>query len=307
MRKILLQPPDTNDWKKWIEDCQKATQSNIEAFAQGKPVSIESRLYRHKNIKSTYFFSKNAPFYGKCAYCECPILDFQHGDIEHFRPKAGITDEYDQKIVLKDEKGNAVVDKDGKAKPHPGYYWLGYDWRNLIPSCVVCNQPTAGNLGKRNRFPVISSHAQSPGDEISEKPLLINPASGKEDDDPEKHLFVDISTGFMGHHSDRGEMCIRVFGLNDRDQLIAARKTATERAMFLLDNFRKTFKNLGDPGQSSQEVWKKIISYLDELIMIWEGREPYTMAAREVLKSQKFSLEWLYQKRQEFQNILSKE
>ena len=111
----------------------------------------------------------------------------------------------------------------------------------------------------------------------------------------------------MGYHSDRGKMCIRVFGLNERDQLITARKTAKERAMFLLSNFRKTFKNLGDPGQSSQEVWKKIISYLDELIMIWEGGEPYTMAARDVLKSQKFSLEWLYQKRQEFQNILSNE
>jgi hypothetical protein len=306
VRKIVAQPLDTDDWHQWIEDCEKATQDNIVAVAQGGEASIESTLYRRKKIKNAYFFSKGAPFYGKCAYCEHPLSDFQPGDIEHFRPKAAITDEDDQKIYLLDDQGQQILDEDNNPKLHPGYYWLGYDWCNLIPSCTVCNRPQSENLGKRSRFPVADKHAQIPGDEAKEKPLLINPASQDENDDPDKHLFVD-DTGVMGFRSDRGKMCINIFGLNSREQLTTARRTTQESVNFKITNLQKTFMKLvaGD-GIDSAAVYKNLISCCDQLISIWHGEEAYTMSAQTILREKKFSLEWLYQKRQDFQELLSK-
>lgn len=168
MRKIIAQPLDTKDWHQWIEDCQKATQGNIAVVAQGGEASIKSNLYRNAKIKNAYFFSKKAPFYGRCAYCENPIADFQHGDIEHFRPKAAVTDENSQTIYLLDEQGQQVLDEDNNPVPHSGYYWLVYDWCNLIPSCVTCNQ----SPGKHTRFPVIGVHAQIPGAEVNSSLVL---------------------------------------------------------------------------------------------------------------------------------------
>ncbi|MEM9215926.1 MAG: hypothetical protein AAGD25_16475 [Cyanobacteria bacterium P01_F01_bin.150] len=220
MRKIHVQPPDTAAWRRWVKDCEDATQANLEAVQRGESISITD-LYKQDTIKKTYFLSSDAPFYGRCAYCECPIKDFQHVDIEHFRPKAGVADEVGQTVHLKDRQGNVVLNSDGKAKSHPGYYWLAYNWQNLIPACIKCNRKTKnGNFGKHTRFPVVGIHAQEPGDEIHEEPLLINPASGKASDDPEHHLFVKPETGNMGFRTDKGDMCIKIFGLNKQMDII---------------------------------------------------------------------------------------
>lgn len=302
MRKIVAQPLDTDDWHQWIEDCEKATQDNIAAVAQGGEAAIESSLYRQKKIKNAYFFSKGAPFYGRCAYCEHPIADFQHGDIEHFRPKAAISDENNQTIYLLDEQGKQVLDQDNNPVPHPGYYWLGYEWCNLIPSCVVCNQ----SLGKRSRFPVVGFHAQIPGDEVNEKPLLINPASTDENDDPDKHLFVD-DTGIMGSYSNRGKMCISIFRFNAREQLITSRKTTQDSVGLKIINLQATFGELmkGDKIDRTS-IYEKLVLHCDQLISIWQGQEAYTMAAQAILREKNFSLKWLCQTRQGFIEALSK-
>jgi uncharacterized protein (TIGR02646 family) len=75
----------------------------------------------------------------KCWYCEAksPRAPF---DVDHFRPKLGIT-------------------VDGVAlAAHTGYYWLAYDWWNFRLSCQRCNRPEkddTGSLhGKANEFPI---------------------------------------------------------------------------------------------------------------------------------------------------------
>jgi uncharacterized protein (TIGR02646 family) len=61
----------------------------------------------------------------KCAYCEC----FEpEPEVEHYRPKKGVT----------------------QLPGHPGYYWLCYEWSNLMPSCHDCNKSAT----KGNHFPV---------------------------------------------------------------------------------------------------------------------------------------------------------
>lgn len=116
---------------------------------------------------------------GKCAYCESKIKHAASLQVEHYRPKAKVTED----------------------KKHGGYYWLGLEWSNLLLSCPRCNQNGAkGNCfpiqGKRAVFPtsIISSNKIDRTDLfanyiplISERPLLLNP----EINNPKIHFYFD--------------------------------------------------------------------------------------------------------------------
>jgi hypothetical protein len=264
MRKINPKPQNTRKWKLWRSACEKAKQALLASVGQGKKPEFNERLYKRKSIKTEYFFSKGPPFYGKCAYCDSYIPDFQRGDVEHFRPKGGVTDENDNPVL--------VPDANGVLAAHPGYYWLAYDWRNLLPSCTICNQPTTvgeQKIGKHNRFPVIGQHARTSEEVEHEQPLLINPASGDPEDDPERHLAIDIDTGLLIGLTERGKTCIEVFGLNIRDQLVDGRRSRCSAARDLL--IKVIYKSA-----QSEEAKK-------ELIAMRSGERSYTMAARAVL------------------------
>lgn len=99
----------------------------------------------------------------KCWYCEAksPRAPF---DVDHFRPKLGITVD-----------GVDVVG-------HSGYYWLAYEWWNFRLSCLRCNRPEKvddGTLhGKANEFPLLDEtrRCQGPTDLLSaESPKLLDP------------------------------------------------------------------------------------------------------------------------------------
>lgn len=213
---VSIVEPTTNSWKRWVKDCATATAAALIDFKNTKSVVI-SDLYRRPRIKKDFFFAKTGPFRGRCAYCECNITDYQRGDVEHFRPKKMVTDASD--TIIK------VTAADGTISDHPGYFWMAYDWKNLLPACVICNQPSDGGIGKRNRFPLLAgSYAIDQAGVGQEHPLLIHPTDSS--DDPAKHLDVDEVSGQLTHSSPRGKACIEIFGLNHRDQLVAARKTA---------------------------------------------------------------------------------
>ena len=133
MIRIKIDPPSSKIWKRWLRDCEKAKDALCNAYEKDGEIKISS-IYKRKSIKDAYLAGKDGFFFGKCAYCESYIVDFQHGDIEHFRPKKGVTDENDNVVFIKDENG--------QQNPHPGYYWLAYDWTNLLLSCTACNQPS---------------------------------------------------------------------------------------------------------------------------------------------------------------------
>ncbi len=251
-------PSKARTWTKWINDCATATTALQQDYQQGKALDFDANLYGRKSIKRLYFFSGKAPFYGKCAYCEAPIKDFQRGDVEHFRPKGKVTDEKDNKIN------------------HPGYYWLAYDESNLLPSCLTCNQSSVLDeqpIGKRNRFPVDGDHAQEAAAIADENPLLINPASGDPDDDPALHFNFDEDTGVIGAKTARGKMCIQVFALNKRDQLLEQRLNAAARVDQLVR------KMIDKPHMRA-----KVLRTLAE---IRQGQHPYTLAARAAYEKHK--------------------
>jgi uncharacterized protein (TIGR02646 family) len=136
------------------------------------------------------------------AYCEFPLGPY--GDVEHFRPKAS----YRQSL--------------GDKHHIPGYYWLAYDWQNLLFACNVCNRTLKSDL-----FPLAdSSQRNIAGRDISqEQPLLLNPAV----DDPAEHITyreaVAIPVVHNGIPDSRGRATIELFQFNERPLLLQARRS----------------------------------------------------------------------------------
>jgi len=141
--------------------------------------------------------------HGKCAFCEAKITHIAFGDVEHYRPKGGFRQRRKGALKL------------------PGYYWLAYDWHNLLVSCAVCNQRFKGN-----RFPLAlhSPRARSPRHDLGrERPLFLNPA----EDDPAQHLGFRDHVVYAVNDSPRGKATRQGLGLNrtklkeDRERYLA--------------------------------------------------------------------------------------
>lgn len=139
---------------------------------------------------------------GKCCYCERKRTRKREMDVEHYRPKAGITEDQE----------------------HKGYWWLAYNWDNYLWSCKSCNQEY-----KKNHFPLLStgSRARTEADNLElENPCLINPRFEK----PTEYLayykknlggrwFVKIIPlpDLDGDKKQRAENTIKILGLNRID------------------------------------------------------------------------------------------
>ena len=261
MIKINFKEPDEPDWIAWRQDCEKATEELIKLVKMEEEYEI-SDLYKKKEIKQKYYISIDGPFGGKCAYCETRIVSDQYGDMEHYRPKKAVTDEHGNNIRIEDEKGQII--------PHPGYYWLAYDWRNLLPACELCNRTNPGNknIGKQNKFPVKDGfYAKSPGEEEKEKPLLINPLL----EDPEEHFVIEFKTGLLSG-DEKGKCCIDIFGLNLRSGLQKARKEAYTSTLGLIIKF----------FSSNDETEEKECA--EDLLDIIMGKKPYSLVGRTLIK-----------------------
>ena len=154
-----------------------------ENYNQGKKSfrkHLDPRIYGHPSVRETLIEAHH----GKCCYCEMKLRD---GDIEHFRPKGRVADD----------------------NTHPGYYWLAYEWSNLLFACKTCNQRF-----KRTLFPLRdpSKRARSHQGNLSEEePLLIHPA----EEDPERFISFQKHEAVALHP--RGKTTIEVLGLNQRE------------------------------------------------------------------------------------------
>lgn len=94
---------------------------------------------------------------GKCCYCERKILPSDFGNVEHFRPKGGVRSRLSNTLI------------------RPVYYWLAYNWSNLLVSCGVCI-----TAWKMSYFPLSNERrcAHFHGSALGcETPVLVDPAS----------------------------------------------------------------------------------------------------------------------------------
>ena len=150
----------------------------------------------------------------KCCYCESKTSP---GRIDHFRPKGRV----------RQRKGGDEI--------RPGYYWLAYDWDNLVFACEDCNRK------KFDYFPLENpeQRARNHLEPISrESPLLLNPYV---DPDPSQHITFDGSACLP--ITKKGRVTVSLLKLN-RPILQEARQAALENLDVLCDVVR--VPNLGD-------------------------------------------------------------
>lgn len=136
-------------------------------------------------------------FHDQCAYCESK-LDFatSYFPVEHYRPKTAY-----KKLGDKKEK-------------HPGYWWLAYDWSNLLLSCQVCN------TYKSTYFPLVDESKRDIQNKKieDEEPLILNPIG----DNPFDHIVFRCEYALAKDGSSKGQTTIDICKLN-RPELVNSR------------------------------------------------------------------------------------
>jgi hypothetical protein len=266
MIQIAQNEPEDADWKKWHQRVEEATTQLIKAHAEGSdPPEIKPDLYKGQRDLLLRTFN------GKCAYCEVKLTAGQiKGDVDHYRPKGGIIDEKGQIVYVFDKRTN-------RNRPHPGYYWLAYEWWNLLPSCIGCNRPgrdLSGEMGgKWNYFPVSGSYALWPGEERSEEPLLLNPWI----DNPNDHLKFDDELGFIQYRTPRGELTINLLKLN-RDGLLEERRAAIDAVR--LEAKEWTAALIDDDRSRSARWFEQFMRYKRGEVVYSAGRWAMVAKAR---------------------------
>lgn len=166
---------------------------------------FENSIYGHEEVKAALILVQDY----KCCFCESKIGHISYGDVEHFRPKAGW-----------------IQDTEDLNKP--GYYWLAYDWDNLLLSCQLCNQ-----RHKKNFFPLLPgspralSHNDNVGNELS---LFIHPAN----EEVETFITFKEEIPVSLKNNERGRETISKLGL-DRELLSEQRRRTLSKIRMIYD------------------------------------------------------------------------
>ena len=146
-------------------DCAAYDLSPAAYRSGAQKFTIDDKIYGAKHVRDALSRAQHE----KCCYCESKFLQSAYGTVEHYRPKG------------------AVKQSSTHNAEYPGYYWLAYDWNNLLMSCPVCNT-TKGIL-----FPLQdhAARARSHHDDITtEQPLFIHPVL----EDPRQHIRFEGPT-----------------------------------------------------------------------------------------------------------------
>ena len=159
--------------------------------------------------------------YGKCCYCETPLRGASYAHLEHWRPKSS----------SRQVRGGGTT--------RPGYYWLAYNWDNLLWSCGPCNSQHKGDL-----FPLEDPSRRALDHHMSlldELPELVHPAL----DRPREHIVFhyEIPLGITA----LGRKTIEVLGLD---------KIREERLRYL-DQVRTTWELYDDLKNSVDPVARR--------------------------------------------------
>ncbi|MEP4091777.1 hypothetical protein [Reichenbachiella sp.] len=219
--------------KGWIPYDKAISAIELEKKWPAKP----STIYRSDIVKSEL----DSLYHKKCGFCNQKPVGSPL-QVEHFRPKDGVKNEL-----------------------HSGYYWLGYEWTNLLFACGNCNRQ------KSTSFPLEkgSSRITTPiliGKKIdlmhntcysttlkNEKPTLINP----EIDNPDLHLIY-LPDGEIYHLSERGRVSIQKYDLNRDELYLEGRKKILDllirKLSTRLSRYSNKSRNLNDTSKDIIDV-----------------------------------------------------
>lgn len=193
-----LPDQEVAQWRDWLRRSKRATAELKEQRDRKEPLAFQDRV----GTELKQWMLRNV-FHRKCSYCEDHLGP--HGHMDHWRPR--------KRVTLRAPGGVTRVARDGE--PHTGYWWVAYDWRNLVPACSECNT----GKGKSTHFPVAQRHAFGPDEaadpdalDAFEEPLLLHPLRGP---DPRDHLhFRETGHVTPAENSAHGRHTIDVVGLN---------------------------------------------------------------------------------------------
>lgn len=242
--------------------------------------TFEFKAYNSKTIKKAL----KDLFNGKCAYCESEILTVTVGDIEHYRPKAEVIDEGNQKLI-------------------PGYYWLAYDWDNLLLSCNNCNRKTTQevrdaadeSMGKGNKFPLTAQNFRCLDDSkdvtVFEEQgrLLLNPCV----DHPEDHLiFMDdgaIKAKSLpdGQADIKAEVSIKVYALH-RLPLVTKRAELFKSIQLHITELKEIFDDMVIAKQNNDAARVEVLDgrlkrKVDVLKELQNEKRVYSGLAKQII------------------------
>jgi len=194
----------------------------------------------------------------KCAFCESNTKAGAPMQVEHYRPKAKVTED----------------------STHPGYYWLGYEWSNLLLSCSTCNNR------KRNHFeldtgakpqrkpPLRSGKLDKARCLVTERPLvaelpkLLNP---EVENDVRQHFQYDSNGQIRGLTPHGTNTVTRAY--LDRNSLTVARKNVLGRCLTMISRaIKRYYKGVN----TMANVHGAIMAALDELLQVYLENEPYS-------------------------------
>ena len=172
------------------ENCLKRIRLNI------KNQAFVGTYYKHKGVLQAL----EGIYHAKCGYCESNIRPVATPQVDHFRPKSKVKE----------------------APDHPGYYWLGHEWSNLILACPACNNAKSSHFpvnGHRVTVPPLRSDGKLDADRClpersplrDEEPELIHP----EIEDTTNH-FRFSPDGSIEGGTQRGTVTIETCKLNRR-------------------------------------------------------------------------------------------
>lgn len=221
-------------------DCQ----NHLNAIIANPNIDAQGTYYRGKKInldgsvEYTVVDSLKGVYKNKCSYCE----KLAHKPkIDHHRPQGRV---------------------EGAGNLNHGYYWLSYEWTNLLPACSDCN----GLEAKKNKYPLVNNLNRKhthPTDGVppvvhppffiydsvynsSEQPLLLHP----EYSIPENNFTFDKQGKIFGT-TPEGIRTVEVLKLDNPDLNGWRRKIYDDHLAELQSIVRKYFR-LNTPVSENQ-------------------------------------------------------
>ncbi len=166
--------------------------------------NAQSECYRDTTLEALTNLYSN-----KCACCE--RSRGEELQIDHYRPKKA-----------RNNKTNTEYN-------HSGYYWLTYEWSNLIPLCSSCNQAKSNFFPLQDNTKRISEHTHLKANNIvllqdCEKPLFVNPEIDKL---PEQH-FLYLPNGKVEGRTPEGVAMVKFYNMNSRPKIRDRKKILSE-------------------------------------------------------------------------------
>jgi uncharacterized protein (TIGR02646 family) len=223
------------------------------------------------NFSSYYYASKDVKqklseiYNDKCAYCETDTSAGAALQVEHYRPK---------KKVIEDQK-------------HEGYYWLAYEWTNLLYACSACNRAKSTHFpikGKRSYEPPLQDESLNKAkcksnctDLINEEALILNP---EEESFRAKEHFVILPNGKIKGKTERAEATIQKCKLHRKNLILARKKIIHEHFRAIMLDFKRYNSDEINLEQLEYGLQKEVEAIIGRVAK----NQEYTLLAKDMLK-----------------------